>query len=191
MLTRYYSGNGIDKYVEQFLPATGFACDVGANDGTFFSNTLHFEDKGWTVLCIEPNPLNIKSGHETRKLWRQVACGARDETGILYTRGGDNWASGTSLTTDDVVHNTPHAFEFPVTVLRLDRVLEEAGFHKLDYLSVDTELSEPAVMAGFTVERWKPTIIVLENIEDRERIQIPRYEVIHRMEFDNVYKRKD
>lgn len=178
----------MDKYVEQFLPAIGMAVDVGANDGTFFSNTLHLEDKGWTVLCVEPNPMLIKPGRSVRKLWRQVACGARDESGTFYARGPmEPWPSGSSVLASGE-NVSGWQYDFPVRILRLDRVLEEAGFHRLDFLTVDTELCEDQVMAGFTIERWKPTIMVLENIADAPR-EFPGYEKINRLEFDNVYRR--
>jgi FkbM family methyltransferase len=79
---------------------------------------------------------------------------------------------------------------FQVRVRRLDRVLDEAGFPKLDYLTVDVENWERQVMAGFTVERWKPKVIVLEEWTE-EVIQIPGYDVVSRHEYDNIYVRRE
>jgi hypothetical protein len=45
-------------------------------------------------------------------------------------------------------------------------------------------------MAGFTVERWKPKVIVLEEWTE-EVIQIPGYDVVSRHEYDNIYVRRE
>ena len=78
---------------------------------------------------------------------------------------------------------------YTVPCLRLDRILEEAGFPRLDYLTIDVEHHEQAVLAGFTTERWKPQIIVVEDIADIVPRAIPGYERIHRLEYDNVFRR--
>ena len=49
----YYSQHGEDKYIESLFPEKEGVCiEVGAYDGITLSNTLHFEQKGWTALCI-------------------------------------------------------------------------------------------------------------------------------------------
>jgi len=179
----FHSGNGVDAAIESLLPEIGMACDVGANDGKFFSNTLCFEEKGWTVLCIEPNPLLAEEGRALRKLWRQVACGAEDGQGVFWSAGAHPYASNSAL-------DYGQGQEFKVQVLRLDRVLEEAGFSRLDLLSIDVEKSEPAVFSGFTIERWKPTVIVAESIGNAMETP-PGYTLFNRYEFDNVYRRND
>jgi len=79
---------------------------------------------------------------------------------------------------------------FEVRTRRLDRLLEEAGFPKLDYLTIDVEGWEPQVMAGFTVERWKPKVIVLEDVANN-RVDIPGYDIVSRHEYDNIYVRRE
>src|SRR6185436_5570115 len=96
----FYSDNGVDRKVaEIFGDFVGHACDVGANDGTQLSNSLHFEEKGWTVLCIEPNPFLAEDGRKARKLWREVAAGAEDfeEHDFSMYSPENKWASSSSL----------------------------------------------------------------------------------------------
>jgi len=191
-----YSDNGVDlRVVELLAMPFGYACDVGANDGTFNSNTLVLEEMGWYVLCVEPNPHLAADGRMKRKLWREVACSdkdSEDEDFAIYT-AGPKYASGsclgkfnrnTDLTTSD---NVP-PMTAKVVTRRLDRVLEEAGFPRLDFLTVDVEGWEDEVMAGFTVERWKPEIIVLESWTERV-IPIEGYTVLEKRQFDNIYQR--
>lgn len=189
MKFQYHSNNGVDAAVDKvFGDYVGHACDVGANDGLFFSNTMFFEQKGWTVLCVEPNPLLAEAGRKNRRLWREVACSAEDaELATFKSVKGNNHASSSALMPEG---HADGADLFQVRVRRLDRVLDEAGFPKLDYLTVDVENWERQVMAGFTVERWKPKVIVLEEWTE-EVIQIPGYDMTSRHEYDNVYVRRE
>lgn len=179
----YYSSNQVDSTIEQHLPEFGYACDVGANDGVFFSNTKHYEDKGWLVLCVEPNPLLEESGREKRKLWRNVACGRENGTTEFTACGQHPYASNSGLRSDI------DGKKFTVPMVKLDDLIEQAGFPRLDFLSVDCEGWEDEVMAGFTVERWKPKIIVLEYWTG-DGMDIQGYEKLCKLEFDVIYLRK-
>ena len=57
----YYSQSGQDHFIDTFVlnrKTNGVFVDVGANDGVNLSNSYYFEEKrGWTGLCVEPNPL--------------------------------------------------------------------------------------------------------------------------------------
>jgi len=183
------SDNGVDLAVEPLLPVFGYACEVGANNGVFNSNTLMYERNGWIVLCIEPNPLLATAGRGARKLWRQVACGAEDaENQRFEVYRGYPHASFSSFKDRYGSPSEPTSIQY-VTVRRLDRVLEEAGFPRLDLLCVDVEGWEPEVMAGFTVERWKPIIIVVEDVLNRGSNPPPGYREIEKRIFDRIYQR--
>lgn len=196
-----YAYAGVDTIVDGLLgPEIGYACDVGANDGTFFSNTKMFEDNGWTVLCVEPNPLLAEAGAACRKIWKQVACGPEDlEEGDFWAIGGPPYASHSALAVGDGpiegrrlpygVGQPPEELRFKVLVRRLDRLLEEAEFPRLDYLTIDAEGYEKEIMKGFTIERWKPRVIVLEdNYGD---VTPPAgYALVRRVHVDNIFQRE-
>jgi FkbM family methyltransferase len=187
---KYYSGDGVDREIEPLLPEVGFACEVGANDGQFLSNTLYFEEKGWTVLCVEPNPELVKYGHARRKLWRQVAAGSEDAEDREFRFFGIHpYASNSSLCRPGVVEDVQFRSAM-VVVRRLDRILEEAGFHRLDFLAVDVEGWEQEVMSGFTIERWRPKVIVLESWTDDQPAP-PGYTRTARRQYDNIYLRNE
>ena len=187
MSTTYYSDNGVDRIIEMMLPDVGNACDVGASDGVFNSNTLMFEEKGWDVLCIEPNPLLTTLGIEWRKRWVEVACSSVDGEAQFESRGSFPYASGSSLGSRT---GSPDGISFhQVKTRRLDSLLEEAGFTSLDLLCIDVEGWEPEVLEGFTIERWKPTIMVIEDLQDRHALPIAGYEHIEKRIFDNIYRR--
>lgn len=175
----------VAEYVRQWLPGDfGYACDVGANDGELLSNSKFYEDLGWYVLCIEPNPIYENRGRACRKLWREVAAGAEDREATFTD------VSGASYSTID---SDRPGVQSQVQMYRLDRLLEEAGFPRLDYLTVDVEGYEPKVFEGFTPERWNTRVIVAEAWTETEeaRIILPGYTKVHTHEFDRIYVRND
>jgi len=188
-----YSDNGVDEMLAPLVPSFGYACDVGANNGSLFNNTLALEKRGWLVLCVEPIPLLENDGRSCRKLWRQVACGAVDEEDREFMCFGSHpYASYSGLEMryrDDV----SQYIRFNVKVRTLDRLLEEAGFPRLDVLTIDTEGYEDEVLKGFTIERWKPQFIVVEDCDGQSALTkyaLPKgYEEMPRCHFDRVWRR--
>ena len=190
-MTEFYSDNGVDSYLSGLLPDFGYACDVGANDG-FRGNTLHFEERGWIVLCVEPNPLLEKAGRHLRKLWRQVACGAADEESREFLSVGDYpFASHSGL---EARYGEVGASSRPLVKVRtLDRLLEEAGFPRLDLLTIDVEGYEDEVLKGFSIERWRPQFIVVEDCDGGSamtKYALPEgYEEMPRCSLDRIWRR--
>ena len=51
-----YAQNGEDLILDEYFgDRTGRLLDLGANNGHVGSNTLHFFEKGWGGVCIEPS----------------------------------------------------------------------------------------------------------------------------------------
>jgi hypothetical protein len=48
----------------------------------------------------------------------------------------------------------------------VDRLLSEAGFPRLDLLSVDVEGTELDVLKGANIGRWAPRCIIAEHLGD-------------------------
>ena len=68
------------------------------------------------------------------------------------------------------------AREVPTTTL--DAVLDQAGVQRLDFLSMDIELSEPKALAGFDIDRFQPSLVCIESHPD-VRQQILDYFAAH------------
>lgn len=172
-----YSDNGVDDFIAPHLPDFGYALEIGASNGKTGSNCKAFEDCGWVVLCVEPNPLLEGEGRACRKLWRQVACGAEDmESHELLVFDPYPYGSISGLEKRYPWGDSP-SHKFQVAVRRADRLLEEVGFPRVDLLTIDCEGYEKEVLSGFDIERWKPTIIVTEDaslvFDGYERMEPP------------------
>jgi FkbM family methyltransferase len=49
-----------------------------------------------------------------------------------------------------------------VETITIDKILDDRGIQEIDFLSMDIEGSEPAALAGFDIERFRPKLICIE-----------------------------
>lgn len=173
IIQRDAKGNGMDKVAEPMLPDIGYAVDVGANNGICLSNTKLFEDKGWTVLCVEPNPKLADEGRQNRKLWSQVACGSADADKVVFTQCGVYpWAAGSGF---HAYTNELEKTEYEVPLRKLDTLLVEFGFPRLDLLSIDVEWGDMEVLRGISLDKWKPVVIICEALDETRASELKGY----------------
>lgn len=172
----------------------GYACELGALDGVYLSNTLLLEQKGWTVLCIEPSPVHHEALAKNRKLVLRCACDQEPKArSTLYQMGHWGHATHAILRPErdwPSAHQLGHTTEFPTTVLTLDQCLEIVGFPRLDVLSLDVDGIERSILAGFDLKRWSPLGIIIE--EGTERCMsdcLPGYEYVRREGENGLYRR--
>jgi FkbM family methyltransferase len=151
--------------------------DVGAARPDYLSISQLFRQKGWRVICIEPNPefasLHRELGHEVY----ECACGAVDEDevefmlanshGQAYEGGSVTYESFSSLSLKpgyrSLLPDNVELKPIKVKVRRLDSILEEAGVSSVDVISADVEGWELEVLQGVDLRRINPSVIILEN----------------------------
>lgn len=142
-----YSQAAQDVWVVDTLgPAPGWFVDVGAWDGVATSNTYALEQIGWTGICIEPN----RDAYTQLCLHRHCLTTATAASSIIghVSFDGTQCAAG--------------APQVPCATLAY--ILESAGAPPvIDYLSIDVEGHELAVLAGMDFERWEVLAITIEH----------------------------
>lgn len=152
---------------EIFTASTGCCLEVGAFDGVIGSTTLAFEQRGWTAILVEPLPW-LATQAKARRRGPVYVAAAGPATGrvTLQHAHEDPAVSG-------VVGNryqaemlrirkiTLESIEVPQ--LTIDFILEECAVEKLDFATIDVEGFEAQVLAGFSLARWKPRIVILED----------------------------
>lgn len=138
------------------LPEKGIFCEVGAFDGVQGSNTLPFEDKGWTGLCVEADPLNAwKCAEQRRCKTLCAAIGSEEGLCTFQIDLSDRGLSGLDRTPEDCV-----SVIVPVVSLR-NAIYSTIGRGKIiDLLSIDTEGTE--VDAWNSIEHIRPQIVIME-----------------------------
>ena len=156
-----YAKGGEDTWLLTQFPEgfTGYAVELGAVDGTYISCTRLLEEKGWTCLCIEPNPEHQQELRACRKMVLTCACdGQPRETAKLYV---DTGTQGGTLS--HIYDYEPGWAEYDATVLTLDQCLMVSNFPRLDVLVLDVDGREAQILDGFTIERWKPSAVIIEH----------------------------
>jgi FkbM family methyltransferase len=182
----YYSQFGEDKILfEIFQRKTSGVCvEVGANNGVDDSTSLFFEKIGWKCILIEPNPILCQMIRSTRNALL-YECAASDRRGVatLYVAEGAEKSHGVSMISveEEEARNKIKSYGFtcrPVQVdtRTLDNILAELKFSSgIDFVSIDVEGHELEVLKGFSLERWRPMILLVEDNSNFENNIVSNY----------------
>lgn len=152
----------------------GVFVDVGAH-GEEGSNTWFFEKAlGWTGLCIEANPACIPILNATRK-GVVLNCAVLDEPGerpFLQITGTNVQLSGlvdhyspawASMLEQQRQQQQNRQAVINVKCRRLQDILDEHAIRRVDYLSIDTEGSEMAVLRSVEWGRMDIRALTVED----------------------------
>lgn len=180
------------QYFGQRLDGT--FVEVGANDPQFGSTTWLLEQKGWSGVLIEPLPdlaARLRAERQKSKVF-QVACTSRIKVGIgsLHIPVGDYHGFATlEKNVDDVGVVYDRVEKVPLQTL--DQILAQADITVVDFISIDTEGTELDVLDGFSLARFKPRLVLLEDKLTswlKHRYLCDRgYKVVKRTELNNWY----
>ena len=196
---------------------TGFFIEVGAYDGVTLSNTYFLEQMGWSGMLVEPIRELCQRAANVRPRSRvvQAACSKRGSTGTATFTVAQNVAVLSFLHADEdhiarCKREGATLVEIEVPVRSLDDILlsERSGAIGrvgpwqpdrgwcIDVVSIDTEGCELDVLDGFTLERFKPRVLVIENDRPSGSTIEPYltdrgYRKFHRQQINDFYIRKD
>lgn len=154
----YYSQHGEDKWIVDNLqiPNQGVFIEVGSFDGLLSSNTLHFEQKGWTGFLVEPDPVNFaKCVFNRRNPVFPCAVGLQEGFHDFHINLEDRGLSGLQR----------NGITCKVEVRHLVDLVIIAGIKNIDLLSIDTEGTELEVWQSLGIRRHvdPPRIVVIEH----------------------------
>src|SRR5262245_37596767 len=143
---------------------TGFFVEVGANDPEKWSQTFHLERLGWNGIVVEPQPDLAAALRARRKATVcAVACSARENAGRSMTLHLAGIHSSFDPQLKVAAVRPAGTVEVPLTTL--DSILaENRAPAPLDFLAVDVEGHEIEVLQGFDFVRWRPRLILIEDL---------------------------
>jgi FkbM family methyltransferase len=163
-----YAQNFEDVMLARCFPGPrGFYVDVGANDPDIDSVTRVFYERGWSGINIEPLAANSARLRKCRPrdVNLEIAVGEREGTITFYEVG--KWHG---YSTTDPAIAAQHrkdglsVEERRVPLRRLAAVLDEhVRGRPIDFLKIDVEGAELAVLSGAGLDRHRPKIIVAES----------------------------
>ena len=65
----------------------------------------------------------------------------------------------------------PEPRTITVPTITLNKVLDDRGIEKIDFLSMDIEGAEPMALAGFDIQRFRPRLVCIEAHTSPEQEQ--------------------
>jgi len=157
----------------------GYFVEFGATDGVRLSNTFMLEKHfDWTGICAEPNPKFFAQLQRNRSCIVSDAC-IDDVSGkrvkfILAGEYGQIEGSGSK----DKQSSKREAYAAEGNTIDLqtislnDFLTKYAAPRQIDYLSVDTEGNEFAILNNLDFERWDIKLLTVEHNFTAEREDI-------------------
>jgi FkbM family methyltransferase len=163
-----YAQFGEDVMLRRFFgeQASGFWVDVGANDPVLDSVTLHFSLSGWTGVNIEPLPDLHRRLVASRPRDLNLNLALSDRAGTLELVV-DHSAPGLSTATSELAElyrQQGHRLErVEVPARTLAEVVDEhCRDRTVDFLKLDAEGHEAAILGGVDLRRFRPRVVVAE-----------------------------
>lgn len=182
--TRYPAQHGEDRWLERYFRGVhdGVFVEVGAHDGLTLSNTYRLEQLGWRGVLVEPDPERAAAARVNRPRSRvfECACLAPNAPAeVTFHKVVEFDAMSTATMSDfhlDRIRNAGYSTSaLTVRVRTLDALLEEAGFSRVDFVSIDVEEGEIEVLRGFDVCRWQPRVVMVESNGAERKPEIRDY----------------
>jgi FkbM family methyltransferase len=198
----FFSEAGQDEFLWREVfdrKRDGVFVDVGAYDGVTGSNTAFFERFcGWTGLCVEP----VAEHFAALRGWRTAAC---VQTAVADFDGEAEFlrvAAGMTMMGGLAASYDPRARRFlddrastvetvTVPVRRLSGLLREHAIAAIDYLSIDTEGGEAAIIADPGLDGVPIHALSLENAtataDLRDRLAARGLRFVRRLGVDDIF----
>jgi FkbM family methyltransferase len=145
----------------------GYCVEVGAHDGVTGSATYAFERKGWDCLLIEPVP-ECAAEIKRRRNCQVVTCAASARDGEATFLVAKNVEEMSTLDASPehrewIERAGGRIEEITVRTRPLDDILSDAGFPEVQFITIDVEGHELDVLKGFSLEVYRPRIVIAEN----------------------------
>ncbi|WP_269931079.1 FkbM family methyltransferase [Aminobacter sp. HY435] len=181
----------------------GYFVEVGACDGVGLSNTYLLEQMGWSGVLAEPNPVMVEP-IVTRRRAPLCTLPVGGTTGeavtMLFVPDAPELSTMQQFEHGDR-HATARAAHIKVTQKTIslnDLLARYQAPEVIDFISIDTEGSEPDILAGFDFDRHDVRLFAIEHNFTKAQRQIDKlmkargYQRVHRLwsQWDAWYRKR-
>jgi FkbM family methyltransferase len=143
----------------------GVFLDVGSADARELNNTYYLESAlGWSGIAIDAQPEYAASyaRYRPRTRFRSFLISDRSDTLLPFyltpqkatSSANPGWAHATA--------EGGNVKTVSVPAITLDDLLARESIDQLDLMSMDVEGHEPQALAGFSIDRLRPKVVVVE-----------------------------
>lgn len=140
----------------------GIYIDIGAYNPDIISNTKLFYERGWKGINIEPSTIGYKLFCEKRPRDINLNC-AIGEGEIDYF--GDESESSGATCVKELAESRGITKSRKIKLKPLKEVFEENNLSIVDFISIDVETFEEAVLKSNDWNKYKAKVICLEGFK--------------------------
>jgi FkbM family methyltransferase len=160
--------------IEQNMEDVVFV-DVGAGMPEYYSNSIIFRNIGSKIIAIEPIPSFCDLFRDKNWAVLEYAVTKDDtQTSTIFTemRHAEHFQGlagsaikGTNL--DSVNSPTKVYGEYEVKCMSLNSLLNKyhPEIDRIDILDIDIEGGEIEILKGFNLDKYKPKVLIVENLD--------------------------
>ena len=165
-----YSYGGIDSLVLNIFKnqKNGLYLDIGCGHPIKNNNTYLLNKKGWSGINIDLDEENIDLFNSYRKKDINLATAVSDKDGEtdLYFYHSKSALNTISKENADFQKAKVSSIK-KIKTQTINKIIENSPFkdRKIDFLSVDVEGSELAILKNFDFAKYTPKVIVVEYLD--------------------------
>ncbi len=162
---RRYSQNDEELIIRDFFKdrRNGTFVDVGASHYRINSTTYYLEERlGWGGIAVDAICDYGKDYllHRKRTRFFCFFVGDKSDEEVDFYINQDNKRISTG---DPGLAVKQGKFDkLKVPTITLNDLLTQSGISRFDLLSMDIELGEPAALAGFEIQKYRPSLVCIE-----------------------------
>lgn len=171
LVQRSYAQEGEDRLLLRYfgLKYDGFYVDVGAHHPYRFSNTQLFYEMGWSGINIDAMPGSMKAFRRARRrdvnLEQGVGEAASTAKFFVFNEPALNTFDEATARKHDVLPwKIERVVEIPIEPLRDVLARHLPAGRKIDFLSIDVEGHDLAVLRSNDWEKYRPEIVLAESL---------------------------
>lgn len=204
---KFFSQYQQDKFLyENFFKevSNGFFVDIGASEPDIQNNTFFFEKIGWNGILVEPRPFIAEKLKKVRKntVVNAAIHSTPNKLKFLSCSGYIEGLSGLicemtqqhlSRIFSELIMHGDSVSVINVKTITFDSLMEEygKGIEQIDYLSIDTEGAEAAILKSINFSKYLIKNISIENNYKNEEIykilNLNGFEKIAELGCDEIY----
>ena len=160
-----YSSGNEEVVIRDFFQdrREGVFLDVGCLTPIANNNTYYLEEQlGWSGLAVDALAAYEKSWKQARpksQFFAYAVTARSGETVPFYT--SRSRANKSSLNKSAVMIFDRNPIEIQVPTITLNKLLDDNGVTKVDFVSIDISGAEWGALAGFDLERFKPDLLAV------------------------------
>lgn len=173
-----YSGEGEDAVSNRLFKGktTGFYVDVGCFHPVVVSNTYHLYRRGWRGINIDVDQFKVDVFNRLRRRDKNICVAVSDQEGEaeFYFHSGETYGSMSGLDRSEAERRAKalglSVLSRTVKTLPLSAILAAENVSKIDYLTVDVEGAEEAVLSTIDFDVVDIDVLAIEIHGDYDAV---------------------